>query len=643
MAVHAGSLGLLRFFAPFCVDRLILVFLLTLKADVMNFYHGLAAVLTVLTVLGSASANGQAVKVELVRDGQGWSMLRGGEPYFVKGAGGSADKSVLAAAGGNSFRTWGVSDKTMAQLDEAQRLGLTVALGIWLGHERHGFDYSDEASVAEQYEKVRAAVLKYKDHPAVLVWGLGNEMELGPNPDNPKIWAHIEAVAALCKELDPNHPTMTVVAELGGKKVDHLHKLCPSIDIVGINSYGGIGSIPKRYREAGGTKPYIITEFGPPGVWEVGKNSWGSPTEWPSTEKGTFYRKAWEHAIAGEKGKLALGGYAFTWGFKQEATATWFGMFLPGGYRLEAVDVMQQMWTGKPPSNRVPRVGSIVLVGKDGEGIYKPGEVFEATASVEDPESDPLRVEWKLVGEAERFQTGGDAEDATPEFPEAIVKSDGGRVRVKLPDEQGKYRLFVYVYDDAHMGAAIANVPLLVDDGVSRKAALPAELPLVVYGDGVDDGPAAPGPYAASGFMGSVDAIKMDHAWTVDPHTGTTCIEARFTQPGGWGGVAWQHPPGDWGQKHGGYDLTGAKTLSFWARGAAGGEEVKFGFGLLGRDKKFFDTGKGELAVTLTDRWQHYQIDLKGQDLSAIKTGFMWVVAAKGEPVTFYLDDVVFE
>gem|GEM_PF-6635581 len=35
--------------------------------------------------------------------------------------------------------------------------------------------------------------------------------------------------------------------------------------------------------------------------------------------------------------------------------------------------------------------------------------------------------------------------------------------------------------------------------------------------------------------------------------------------------------------------------------------------------------------------------DLKGKDLSQIKTGFTWVVGAKGQPVTFFLDDIRFE
>src|SRR4051812_17599014 len=95
--------------------------------------------------------------------------------------------------------------------------------------------------------------------------------------DNPAIWKAVDQIAAAAKEVDPNHPTMTVVAELGGARVKSIHAMCPHIDIVGINSYGGAPSIGERYKKAGGTKPYVLTEFGPAGTWECGKNSWGIP------------------------------------------------------------------------------------------------------------------------------------------------------------------------------------------------------------------------------------------------------------------------------------------------------------------------------------------------------------------------------
>ena len=67
----------------------------------------------------------------------------------------------------------------------------------------------------------RQFLRRYQDHPAVLMWGIGNEMEV-PNGDDPKIWSAVEAIAKLAKELDPHHPTMTVVAGPAARTVSSM-------------------------------------------------------------------------------------------------------------------------------------------------------------------------------------------------------------------------------------------------------------------------------------------------------------------------------------------------------------------------------------------------------------------------------------
>src|SRR5437667_636533 len=236
----------------------------------------IALVLIAPSCISSADA-ADAVRVDLTRSTGGWQLRREGKPYFIKGAGGGASKELLARLGGNSFRTWGVGDDTARQLDEAQKLGLTVTVGVALRRDGEGLDYHNTAQVAEQFDRAREAILRFKDHPALLMWGIGNEMEGFKDGDNPAVWNAVEQIAALAKKLDPNHPTMTVVAEVGGARVKSIHQLCPSTDIVGINSYGGASSAGERYRKAGGTKPFVLSEFGPPGIWECQKNSWGIP------------------------------------------------------------------------------------------------------------------------------------------------------------------------------------------------------------------------------------------------------------------------------------------------------------------------------------------------------------------------------
>ncbi len=597
--------------------------------------RAILAVAFAFAALGRAGAEpgGKPAVVRVVKVGDGFELQRDGKPFFIKGGGGDGSFKVLAEAGGNSVRTWG-PEKAAKVLDEAQKLGLTVTLGIWLGHERHGFNYNDADQVAKQSDAARSTILRFKDHPALLLWGIGNEMEGNGKADNAAIYSAINNIANLAKALDPNHPTMTVLAGIGGEKINNVHRLCPDVDIVGINSYGGAASVPKGYKAAGGTKPYVLTEFGPAGQWEVAKTSWGAAPEATSTEKAAAYRETYKKAVAGQP--LCLGSYAFTWGVKQEATATWFGLFLADGSRTSGIDALTELWSGKPPANRCPTVEPIKLSGPD---QLDPSATVKASIATTDPEKDPLKVKWVLQQEG-AYGAGGDAEAVPPTFPEAILKADDSQVELRMPKGGGGYRLYATVHD-GRGNAATANVPLFVKGPATAPNSRAAKLPLVVYDEAV--GKAKP-PYAPSGYMGNTKAIKITEDCPDNPHAGKTCLRVDFLAKDGWGGVAWQDPANDWGDAPGGFDLAGAKRLTFWARGDKGGEAVSFSLGLLGRDKKYFDTATAKLEkVTLTPEWQRFTIDLAGKDLSRIKTGFAWTLAAEGRPVTFFLDDIRYE
>jgi len=582
----------------------------------------------------SAGVSSPSVVKVIEADGRA-QLLLNGEKYFIKGAGGDGSRALLKSCGGNSIRTWGV-DNLGSVLDEAQKHGLTVCAGIWLGHKEHGFDYNNADQVAKQYEDARAAIAKFKDHPALLTWAIGNEMEISAGADNAAVWSAVNNIAAAAHKIDPNHPTMTVVAEIGGNKVKNINRLCPDVDIIGINSYGGGPSVAARYKAAGGTKPYILTEYGPPGVWEIGKNAWGAYPERSSTEKAELYKATYTGSISGQP--LCLGGYAFTWGNKQEATATWFGLLLPDGSRLGAVDALTELWTGKPPANRCPAITNLAV---DGSDQVDPGAKVHVKLSVSDLESDPLQVTWVLQSDPSTYHSNGDTEAAPPTYPQAIGHADAAGAELTMPRIGGTYRLFAYVHD-THGGAAVANVPLQVKGGESAPAAAAptAALPFVVY----DEGDRTGLTYVPSGYMGNTGAIKIDERCTTNPHSGKTCMQVQYTARDNWGGVVWQSPANDWGDKPGGKNLTGAKRLSFWARGEKGGEVVTFLCGLLGKDKAFPDSVQEKLdKVTLDKEWKQYTIDLKGKDLTRIKTGFAWTLAASGSPVTFYLDDIKYE
>ena len=572
--------------------------------------------------------------VKLQQDGAAFQLIVDGQPFRVKGVGGSESLELLAQQGGNSIRTWDF-EGIEPLLDKAHQQGLKVCVGMWLGHPRHGFNYHDESSVLTQAERCLAAVKRFKDHPAVLLWGIGNEME-GEGKD-PSIWMAVDQIAREIKAIDPNHPTMTVIAELGEHKLQSIDRFCPNVDIVGVNSYAGIPSLARRYRESGIKKPYIVTEHGTNGPWEVGKTDWGSPMEATSTVKAQRYLAGY-HSTAQQDADQCLGTYAFLWGQKQETTATWFGMLLPDGSRLQAIDALSQAWTGKPVANRCPQIQALQA---DQTGRFKPGQSFLATLKAIDPEQDELQVTWMLRSDAGTIGVGGDAQAAEASIRDAIDVQSGNvagryQAKVTIPENGGGYRLYAYVRD-ASKGAAVANLPFHVDAPVKPVDAPKAKLPYVVYGESKSGD-----VYVPSGHMGNTQAIKLVPDYKDQAKTGKSCLQVQYNAGQDWSGVLWQSPEQDWdGKLPGGLNLSGARALEFWARGEKGGEVVNFQVGGIEGDQPYVDSARANLPeVRLTSQWKKYRIDLTGKDLRRIKTGFGYSLAGQGTPVVFYIDQI---
>ena len=156
---------------------------------------------------------------------------------------------------------------------------------------------------------------------------------------------------------------------------------------------------------------------------------------------------------------LCLGAYTFLWGQKQETTATWFGMFLADGTRLAPVDVMTELWSGKPPKNRVPEIVSLTVDRDRGEA----GDAVRAQLKAKDPDKDRLKVEWVLRAASPGNGSYGAREDELEEFPRAVVTAKPKSAKIRLPKAPGPYRLFAYLRDGKGNGA-VHNVPILVEE-----------------------------------------------------------------------------------------------------------------------------------------------------------------------------------
>jgi hypothetical protein len=392
------------------------------------------------------------IRVEIAKTADGYALMRGGEPYVVKGAGmGRDDIERFAGHGGNSIRTWSTANDyqdTAALLDAAQAHGVTVALGLSMTAERHGFDYDDPQAVAAQLESIRQEVLEYKDHPAVLFWLVGNE--LNHSHTNPRVWDAVNDVAQMIHELDPNHPVTTPISGFKPDVIAEIQARAPEIDFISFQLYGSLFGLPDKIAASGFDGPFMVTEWGTIGYWEMEKTSWGTPVELTSSEKADVFLRAHRDVLEKFEDQL-LGSYAFLWGQKQERTPTWFGLLTERGEETEAVDALHHIWTRAWPANRTPRVNSIQLDGKSYREsvVLEPGRTYEATFDVLDHEGDPLTYRWEVKPESESSKSGGDREEPLPNLEGLLSKPDAPKTTITptspcrarehpLPRERGR-------------------------------------------------------------------------------------------------------------------------------------------------------------------------------------------------------------
>jgi len=338
-------------------------------------------------------------------------------------------------------------------LDEAQRLGLKVVMGLWVEHPRHGFDYADAKATRAQEAALLDFVGRHRGHPALLAWGVGNEVETGAADPLP-LWREIDRLAGLVKRLDPAHPTLMVVADTGMEALRALAGCCANVDLLGINVYAGaVFDLPQRLRDARITKPVVVAELGPLGQWQAGRKPWGAPVELTSTEKARFFTEA----LAFLKNQPQIRGtFPFLWGAKQEQTATWHGLLLADGSATAMSDALAAAW-GRPVTAPAPVVRGIGI----GADEFAPRAEISAGIDAAAHDGTPLATEWAVFAEATDLRKGGDAEAPPARIDVRVLHADAASVRFVAPAQSGAYRLFVTVRDRGGK-AATANLPFLV-------------------------------------------------------------------------------------------------------------------------------------------------------------------------------------
>lgn len=420
--------------------------------------------LTAIVVVGSYSSSKEGAYI-VKNDNNGFELYVDGIKTYVKGVGGTNKIELAAQNGANAFRTWGGSVESITRdVKRAAENNMFIMQGISL--PKNPASYINEEFKAKTRESVRILAETFKDNPNILIWGLGNEIELGGENNDAHSWGFVEELAKIIKSIDSRHLVATVISHNPGA-LDSIAKYAPSLDLIGINSYGAIGKVEEIVEQSSYKGPYMITEWGPTGWWETTRTEWGAPIEQTSEEKRIVYENRYNNYIYGSK--RCLGSFVFLWGQKEERTPTWFSMFVESnvdglplnGEKTPMVEAMERVWKRKEPNQTAPVITNFTINGKKGvESPYlKKDQPIVGEVSVIDKEGDKLTYVWEILKEATVLGSGGSFEPRPDRV--GLVKTTDVNILSTSVSEAGNYRLYVYVLDNSGF-VSTANVPFQI-------------------------------------------------------------------------------------------------------------------------------------------------------------------------------------
>ncbi len=163
------------------------------------------------------------------------------------------DLALMVEAGVNTIRVYApIDDK--AVLDEIHAAGLKVIMGF--GYDQKGYFDILSGSFIDY-------VNKYKDHPAILMWELGNEYNYHPEWFKGGLTTWYKAMnnaAEMIHKNDTSHPVTTAHGELPNALA---LSSCPNVDVWGMNTYrwDHPEAIFEEWKEIS-SKPMYLSEAG---------------------------------------------------------------------------------------------------------------------------------------------------------------------------------------------------------------------------------------------------------------------------------------------------------------------------------------------------------------------------------------------
>jgi hypothetical protein len=385
-----------------------------------------------------------------------WALEVSGKPFYIKGVGvgnmkGKNGEDYLKMAqelGANAVRTWGVDQGTQEYFDTAHKYGLMVDAGIWMNFANRDAKFTyigDNDYKKNKRKEIEDYVNKFKSHPALLMWNVGNEAIFFTKDEQERVELSkfLEQMVKLVHQLDPDHPVIYTSADTTA--LPYIANYVPSLDIFGMNIYGSVRISHGKWDKSALNIPYCVTEYGPHGPWDVKKDQNGASQDEPDQGKAAIYRNM-TNDIIGFKG-YNLGGFVFHLGETTQESLTWWNI----NYKLfgrSAFWEVYKIYTGSKPSNLPPRITALKLSKTKG---IAPGGAVDIIAEASDNDSNPLDYQF-LVSTA---QEGILEYYVNKEVP-VKFNCEGTSFRMTAPEKKGVYRLYLIV-NDGYGNVAVAN------------------------------------------------------------------------------------------------------------------------------------------------------------------------------------------
>ncbi|TDC25925.1 discoidin domain-containing protein [Kribbella albertanoniae] len=403
-------------------------------------------------VFGTPGNTGPSQGTVRIAGSQGnWQLLVNDNPWVVKGLTWGPPPTEAAqrlpelkAIGVNTVRTWGTDASSKTLFDAAAANGMRVVAGYWLqpgggpGSGGCANYVTDTDYKTTMLAEIRRWTTEYKDNPGVLIWNVGNESVLGLQ--NCYSGAELEQqriayatfvndAAKAIHAIDPNHPVTSTDAWTGAWP--YYKQYSPDLDLLAVNSYGHVCQVKQDWINGGYNKPYILTEGGPAGEWEVPNDANGVPDQPTDLQKRDGYLQAW-NCITGHAG-VALGATLFHYGSENDFGAVWFNI-TPGNEKSLAWYAIRQAFGGPGGGNTPPVITNMTLSRTTD---VPAGGTISVNVAVTDPDGDVLSHDFKVNG---KYIDGSGALVGTP-------SSGSGPFTVTVPQRLGVWKLYDYVRD----------------------------------------------------------------------------------------------------------------------------------------------------------------------------------------------------